>query len=206
LGNEYDYEGKYEGNLYKANSTNPKSSVSFYPSAFHATADDPTSSSTSAGNPDLGILSSPTSCRRSTSIDPKGVKTILLPKLVLALLANPPAHSTAFAFLTSRPASSLLVADTGATDHMIQNKSAFISYKPATGCRVRMGNNLFAPILGTSAGCVSSSRALNNRQRLFYSVNGLHQPTGEKKQGPFPPNPLSDLLGSLHVGTCETCE
>jgi hypothetical protein len=53
---------------------------------------------------------------------------------------------------------------------------------------------------------LSSSRALNNRQRLFYSVNGLHQPTGEKRQGPFPPNPLSDLLGSLHIGTHGTCK
>ncbi len=46
-----------------------------------------------------------------------------------------------------------------------------------------------------------SSRAINNRQRLFYSVNDLHQPTGEKRQGPYPPNPLSNLLGLLHVGT-----
>jgi hypothetical protein len=51
-----------------------------------------------------------------------------------------------------------------------------------------------------------SSRALNNRQRLFYLVNGLHQPTGEKRQGLFPTNPLSNLLGSLHVGTRVTCE
>jgi hypothetical protein len=80
---------------------------------------------------------------------------IQLPKLVLALLANPPAQSTAFAFLKSRPASSLLVADTGATDHMIPHKLAFISYKPVTGCHVCMGNNLFAPILGTGSAIIS---------------------------------------------------
>jgi hypothetical protein len=126
-----------------------------YPSASHTTADDPTFSSTSAGNPDLGILSSSTSCCRSTSINHKGVKTIQLPKLILALLANPPAHSTAFAFLKSWPASSLFVADIGATDHMTPHKSAFISYKPATGRRIRMGNNSFAPILGTSSAIIS---------------------------------------------------
>jgi hypothetical protein len=51
-----------------------------------------------------------------------------------------------------------------------------------------------------------SGRAINNRQRLFYLVNGLHQPTGEKRQGPYPPNPLSVLLGLLHAGTCGTRE
>jgi hypothetical protein len=43
---------------------------------------------------------------------------------------------------------SLLVADTGATDHMLPNKSAFISYYPISGRHVRMGNNSFAPIVG----------------------------------------------------------
>jgi hypothetical protein len=144
-GDEYDYEGKYEGKLFKANSANPKSNVSLYLNASHA----------SAGNPDLSTLSPPTSCRRSTSIDPKGVKTIQLPKLVLALLANPPAQSTAFAFLKSRPVSRLLVADTGATNHMIPHKLAFISYKPIAGRRVCMGNNSFAPILGNGSAIIS---------------------------------------------------
>ncbi len=152
------------------NSTNPKPNISSYPSASHTTANDPTFSSTSAGNPDLGILSPSTSCRHYTSIDHKGVKTIQLQKLVLALLANPPAHSTAFAFLKSWPASSLLVADMGATDHMIPHKLAFISYKPATGRRVRMGNNSFAPILGTGSAIIS----INGK--LILTRNCLHVP------------------------------
>jgi len=44
----------------------------------------------------------------------------------------------------------LAVADTGATDHMIPDKSCFISYKSIAGLSVRMGNNLFVPVLGRS--------------------------------------------------------
>ena len=148
-GDEYDYEGKYEGKVFSTVDNKPKSNISLYSRASHATAKDQASSFTSS----TAIVPS---CRRSTSVDPKGVKTIQLPKLVLALLANPPAHSTRFfTSLKSRPNSSLLVADTGATDHMLPHKSAFISYKPTTGRRVRMGNNSFAPILGTGSAIIS---------------------------------------------------
>ncbi len=154
-GNEFNYKGKYKGKVYQANNANSKSNVSLYPRASHATTEDPVPNSTSADNPDLSILSPSTSCRRSTSIHPKGVKTIQLPKLILPLLNSPPAHLTAFAFLKSWPATSLLVTDTGAMDHMIPHKSAFISYKPTTGRRVCMGSNLFAPILGTGSAIIS---------------------------------------------------
>ncbi len=187
-GDKYDYKGKYKGKLFKANSANSKSNVSLYPSASHATADDPISCSTSAGDPDLSTLSPPTSCRCSTSIDPKGVKTIQLPKLVLALLANPPAQSTAFAFLKSRPASSLLVVDTGATSHMIPHKLAFISYKPITGHRVRMRNNLFVPILGTSSAIIS----INGKLILIRDC--LHSPALR--------NPLYSLRGHQRQHGC----
>ncbi len=43
---------------------------------------------------------------------------------------------------------SLVVADTGVTDHMTPHKSVFISYKAVTNLQVRMGNNSFVPILG----------------------------------------------------------
>ncbi len=170
-GNEFNYEGKYKGKVYQANSAKSKSNVSIYPRASHTTTEDPVSHSTSTTDPGISILSPSTSCRHSTSIDPKGVKTIQLPKLVLALLNNPPAHLTAFALLKSWPATSLLIADTGATDHMIPHKSAFISYKPATGRRVRMGNNSFAPILGTSLAIIS----INGKRILIRDC--LHVPT-----------------------------
>jgi hypothetical protein len=40
------------------------------------------------------------------------------------------------------------VADSGATDHMPLDKSAFISYKLVTNLQVRMGNNSYPPVLG----------------------------------------------------------
>ncbi len=67
----------------------------------------------------------------------------------MALLQNPPAHSIAIPSLPDCHPLSLLVADTGATDHMLPDKSAFISYRPVVYRWVRMGDNSFAPILGT---------------------------------------------------------
>ena len=156
-GEEFDYEGKYEGSVYS--NVNSKPNVSDYPQASHATAEP--------------ISPAPhSSCRRSTSLtNTQGVSTVRLPKLVLALLDNPPAHSTAFPPArhgTSEP--SLIVADTGATDHMLPEKSAFISYRPVTGRRVRMGNNSFAPIVG----CGSAVIAINGRRILIREC--LHVP------------------------------
>ncbi len=116
-GGNFDYEGKYEGKVYS--SGNSKSNVPVYPCASHA--------SVNISSPDLPLVT--TSCRHSTSsIDPMGVRTVQLPKLVIALLNNPLAHSIAFTSNTPRPHTSLLVADTGAADHMIPDKSTFISY------------------------------------------------------------------------------
>ena len=99
-----------------------------------------------------------------TSSDPKGVNTVYLPKTVLALLQNPPKHSLVhFQHATLRPCTSLLVADTGATDHMLPDKAAFISYYPVTGRRVRMGNNSFARIAGTGSAIIS----LNGKKILL---------------------------------------
>jgi hypothetical protein len=95
--------------------------------------------------------------------DPKGVTTICLPKNVMALLNDPPSHSIKTFSDAHRPRTSLLVADTGATDHMIPDKSAFISYRPCSGRRVRMGNNSFAPILGSGSAIIS----LNGKKILI---------------------------------------
>ncbi len=43
---------------------------------------------------------------------------------------------------------SLVVADTGAIDHMTLDKSVFISYKAVANLQVCMGNNSFVPVLG----------------------------------------------------------
>jgi len=106
-----------------------------------------------------------------TSQDPQGVNTIYLPKTVLSLLANPPTKSIS---LIHGPSSkrmwSLVVADTGATDHMLPDKSAFISYYPVTGRRVRMGNNSYATIAGHGTAIIS----LNGKKVLIRDC--LHVP------------------------------
>jgi hypothetical protein len=161
---DFNYKSKYEGSVYCGKS---KSNVSIYPHASHATAEP----SNNVSPPAISQLAM-TSCRRSTSsINPRGLRTVQLPKLVIALLQNPPSHSTAFISDKFRPGhNSLLVADTGATDHMVPDKSAFISYWTITGCRVRMGNNSFAPILGSGSAVI----ALNGKHILIRDC--LHVP------------------------------
>ena len=64
----------------------------------------------------------------------------------------------------------LVVADTGATDHMVPDRSAFILYKTLWNLRVRMGNNSFAPVLGRGTAIIS----LNGQRILIRHV--LHVP------------------------------
>jgi hypothetical protein len=155
-GNEFDYKGKYEESVFTGKT---KSNTSLYPHASHATAE-----TTEDTHPPANPPTATTSCRHSTSsMDPTGVCMVQLPKRVIALLNNPPAHSIAFLSTKLCPCTSLLIADTGATDHMIPNKSAFISYRPVTGCHVRMGSNSFAPILGTGSAVI----ALNGKSILI---------------------------------------
>ena len=153
-----------------------RSNVSDYPRTSHATAE-----------PLATTSGSPPSCHRTTlSTDPKGVRTVYLPKLVLALLHDPPAHSTAFISAKDHPGhNSLLVADTGVTDHMLPDKSAFILYRPVTGRCVRMGNNSFAPILGSGSAVIS----VNGRQILIWDC--LHIPALR--------NPLYSLRTHPHI-------
>ena len=93
----------------------------------------------------------------------------------MALLQNPPAHSIAIPSLLDGRPLSLLVADTSATDNMLPDKSALISYRPVVNCWVRMGNNSFASILGTS----SVVFAVNGKCILIQDclhVPNLHNP------------------------------
>ncbi len=56
----------------------------------------------------------------------------------------------------------LVVADTGATDRMVPDCLAFISYKAIGNLRVCMGNNTFAPVLGWGTAII-----LLNVQRIL---------------------------------------
>jgi hypothetical protein len=60
------------------------------------------------------------------------------------------------------------VADSGATNHMFPDKSAFISYKLVSNLQVCMGNNSFLPVLGRGTAIISL-----NGQRVLVR-NALH--------------------------------
>ncbi len=62
------------------------------------------------------------------------------------------------------------VADTGATDHMLPDKAAFISYKAISNLQVCMGNNSFIPVQGCGMAAIS-----HNGQRVLIR-NALHVP------------------------------
>jgi hypothetical protein len=83
-----------------------------------------------------------------TTTDPQVVNTIYLLKTILALLNNPPAHSIVHFQGPLSKQTSLLIVDTGATDHMLPYKSALIFYYQVSGRYVRMGHNSFAFIVG----------------------------------------------------------
>jgi hypothetical protein len=68
-----------------------------------------------------------------TTTDPQGVKTIYLQKTILALLNNLSAHLIVHFKGPLSKRTSFLAADMEATDHMLPNKSVFISYYPVPG-------------------------------------------------------------------------
>jgi hypothetical protein len=150
-GDEFDYKGKYEGAFY-AGSNKPSKNVSLYLSVPH-----------SCSHMSLEIINFASTTSQSfpienharMAVNPKDVTTIFLPKHVMVLLNKPPAHSIKTFSQAHRPCTSLLVADTGATNHMIPDKSMLISYRPCSGQQVRMGNNSFMPILGTGSAIIS---------------------------------------------------
>jgi hypothetical protein len=140
-GGDYYHKGKSSGSMYlgtwsgKPNSTS-LAYISTSPSCNHTSNDAPnmggsynTPNMGGSNNfiPNLGVDHFAT----RSSCDPQGVKTIYFPKTVLALLQNPMAKKPAHKHGGSRI--TLLVADTGATDHMLPDKSAFISYYPVIG-------------------------------------------------------------------------
>ncbi len=138
-GGDYDYEGKLSGWMYSGTSSDkPNSSSLAYISL------SPSCNYTSEVTPDMGgNVNGPSSTPNMggdqgqlhsasrSSRDPQGVKTIYLPKMVPTLLQNP--HAYKLDNKGGVPGTMLLVADTGATDHMLPDKSVFISYYPVVG-------------------------------------------------------------------------
>ncbi len=92
-----------------------------------------------------------------------GNDIILPPTMIKSLLIAIPTTNGGTPFR-------LVVADTGAMDHMVPDRGAFISYKSVHGLWVRMGNNLFASVLGRGTAIIS----LNGQRLLIRHV--LHVP------------------------------
>jgi hypothetical protein len=90
----------------------------------------------------------------------------------------------------------LAVADTGATDHMVPEKSYFISYTLISGLSVRMGNNSYVPVLG----CGTASFSLNGKQILVRNV--LHVPGLAVPL--YSPHTHIAQLGCGFIGTCKS--
>ncbi len=168
-GDKFDYEGKAEGTMYVGNSKTNASYNYSHVSCRNVTVE-PTSSTNSSATHKLGGVSTTASGKLTkgstascTATDPQGVNTIYLPKTVLALLNNPPSLSVVHYRGYQPNWMSLLVADTGATNHMLPNKAAFVLYYPVSGQQVRMGNNSFAPIHGHGTAVIS----LNGKKILI---------------------------------------
>jgi hypothetical protein len=169
LTESFQWEGDEDGVDFK-----PKGSVSFYPPSpnLHP-SDRPLRLSTPLRIPSEPSCSwvflasvAPTASYGGSfhnfspsDADPLPIDIVLPPGLVLALLAAiSPDDSTAGLWL--------VVADTGATDHMVPDRSAFISYKAVCNLRVQMVNNSYAPVLGRGTAIIS----LNGQRLLIQNV------------------------------------
>jgi hypothetical protein len=107
------------------------------------------------------------SCSHSqvVAIPTPGAFSISLPPRLAKIIANISKSSAC------RPTGvRLAVADSGATDHMVPDKLAFISYKSISHLNVRMGNNSYIPVQGQGSAIFS----LNGKRVLIRNV--LHVP------------------------------
>jgi hypothetical protein len=144
---DFHWYGDDDGDDYK-----PNGSVSaYFPSCSRVSTKSVPPLASSVGSTKCGILSD-----LAASCD-----NIVLPsELVSSLLRA----------FTPADLHNLVVVDTGATDHMLPNRLAFISYKSVRSLRVRMGNNSYATVLGRGTAIIS----LNGQRLLIHNV--LHVP------------------------------
>ena len=137
---DYRWDGDKSGIVYDASTVAPKSNcdVTFYvPSCNHVVAFD----SSVPTIPSPLTLSACSASSRAVSVS-KSFTSLLQRMSSCSIL--PPSGGSRFT-----------VADSGASDHMFPDKSAFISYKLVANLQVRMGNNSFLPVLGRGSAIIS---------------------------------------------------
>jgi hypothetical protein len=144
----FRWDGDEDGVMFE--DSKPKASVSFY---------SPTSSAPSCCRVSVESVVAAPACAAAQSVEDIVLTPVLLRSLMKAISTT--SNGTPFRFA---------VADTGATDHMVPDRDAFISYKSIGGLRVRMGNNSFAQVLGRGTAIIS----LNGQRLLIRNV--LHVP------------------------------
>jgi hypothetical protein len=123
-------------------------SISLYPSSSHVSV-----VPTTSGLPSL----SPTPTSSSSCL--------ILPDHLQSII-----HRLANSSISPDSTSHVAVTDTGATNHMFPDKSAFISYKRTSNLQVRMGNDSYLPVLGRGTVIISL-----NSQRVLVR-HALHVP------------------------------
>jgi hypothetical protein len=160
---EFRWTGDEDGVLYSGDSGSCKSNhrVAPYPSCSHAAVVSPSPPSF----PTMGSSSpaASSSCRDS-SVDHSNSPppmSLALHSLLARLSQCPIAPGSGGRFA---------IADSGATDHMFPDKSAFISYKTTSNLKVRMGNNTYLPVLAWGSAIISL-----NGQRVLVR-HALHVP------------------------------
>ena len=161
-------DGDEDGVTFKE-ATKQYTSISSYP---------PSSPSPSCWRVSLEAFSLGPACSVTQSVD----NIVLPPVLVQLLLMAIPTTSGGTSFR-------LMVADTGATDHMVPNRGAFISYKFVQGLQVRMGVTI--PLL---LSWVMERRLSLSTANVFLSAMSLHVP-GLRV-------PLYSLRGHLRQSGC----
>jgi hypothetical protein len=143
---DYHWDGDDLGDEYVAHPKVNKHAVLYSPSCSH-----------------VSVVSSSSTSALSSCLGPQPPRLLLvlqhlLTSLSFLLVALPLGYGQ------------LAVADTGATDHMVPDKSCFISYTSISGLSVRMGNNSYVFVLGQGRVIF----ALNSKRILVR--NALHVP------------------------------
>jgi hypothetical protein len=191
-GEEYEYKGKLSGAMYLGGSKRNNACdlyVGTPLSCKHASAESGHSDDISIDFSSSGNLAQHNYSSLRSSHNPQGVKTIYLPKTVLNLLQEPLAHHCSSRSKRKGSSTTLVIADTGTTNHMLLDKSAFILYTPVLSWQVPMGNNSFAPIGGQGTAII----LLNSKKIPIH--NCLHIPEHC--------NPLYNLCAHQRQWGCE---